>query len=279
MYGVLLTPVALVLASLAYRLLSGEALALGDLRRPLAYVGTPLHDAWMADQDLSLLLFLVLAMLAWPGLGLLRRRRLAPGRRAHRLGSPEPPAEALASRPPLQGLLGRACGLALGVLGPLAWPSRRLRSAAPGLVRDDPDGARARRGGLARARRGRRREPRARRRLPRDAHDRGGGQRRVRRGLPRLRLRRRRPARLLRIRALFLAGSCSASSGAACAASPSSSVRWSSMRGRHAASSATPTRSARWGRAARPRRSPTCSRASSWRRSRAASWRSGSPTR
>ncbi len=121
-YGVLLTPVALVLASVVYRLLSGEALALGDLRRPLAYVGRPLHDAWMADQDLSLLLFLVLALLAlaavWGYFGGAVSRmaavHIAAGRR-------EPPSEALAfARRQYACFSGERAVLALGVLGPLA---------------------------------------------------------------------------------------------------------------------------------------------------------------
>lgn len=122
LYGVLLTPVALVVASIVYRLLSGETLALGDLRRPLAYVIGPLRDAWMADQDLSLLLFLAVALLAWAGVwgllgGAVSRMaavHIASGRR-------EPAAEAFAfARRHYAGFSGARAVLALAVVGPLA---------------------------------------------------------------------------------------------------------------------------------------------------------------
>ncbi len=122
LYGVLLTPVALVVASIVYRLLCGESLALGDLRRPVAYVVAPLRDAWMADQDLSLLLFVVVAMLAWGGVwgllgGAVSRMaavHIASGRR-------EPASEAFAfARRHAAGFSGARAVLAFGVVGPLA---------------------------------------------------------------------------------------------------------------------------------------------------------------
>lgn len=57
LYGVLVTPLALILGALLFRLVDAGDPALGALRRPIAYVMGPLHDAWMADRDLALLLF------------------------------------------------------------------------------------------------------------------------------------------------------------------------------------------------------------------------------
>ena len=59
LYGVLVTPLALVCGALVFRLIDGGDVALGTLRRPIAYVIAPLNDAWMADRDLSMLLFLL----------------------------------------------------------------------------------------------------------------------------------------------------------------------------------------------------------------------------
>ena len=60
LYGVLLTPLALVLGSLAYRVLAWRGLALPGLARPIAYVLEPLRAAWLADADLDVLLYLLL---------------------------------------------------------------------------------------------------------------------------------------------------------------------------------------------------------------------------
>src|SRR5206468_7283590 len=60
LYGVLLTPLALVLGSLAYRVLAWRGLALPALARPIAYVLEPLRAAWLADADLDVLLYLLL---------------------------------------------------------------------------------------------------------------------------------------------------------------------------------------------------------------------------
>ncbi len=57
LYGVLVTPLALILGALVFRLIDAGDPAFGALRRPIAYVIAPLHDAWMADRDLALLLY------------------------------------------------------------------------------------------------------------------------------------------------------------------------------------------------------------------------------
>lgn len=59
LYGVLVTPLALVVGSMVFRLIDGAGVALAGLKTPIAYVIAPLHDAWMGDRDLSLLLYLL----------------------------------------------------------------------------------------------------------------------------------------------------------------------------------------------------------------------------
>lgn len=58
LYGVLVTPVALLLGAMVFRLIDRGEPAFAELRRPLAYVLSPMHDAWMADRDLASLLYL-----------------------------------------------------------------------------------------------------------------------------------------------------------------------------------------------------------------------------
>jgi hypothetical protein len=62
--GVFLTPPVWVLASLVVRLVSSEPLDLAGVRRPLDYVLRPLYDAWSADKDLVVLLWLLVQALA-----------------------------------------------------------------------------------------------------------------------------------------------------------------------------------------------------------------------
>ena len=59
LYGVLVTPLALIVGAVVFRLIDGGDPAFALLRRPIAYVIAPLHDAWMADRDLALLLYLL----------------------------------------------------------------------------------------------------------------------------------------------------------------------------------------------------------------------------
>ena len=63
LYGILLTVPTLVLGAMLHRLASGEGLALGLLRRPLAYVLDPVRSGWMHDQALSVLLWVLLEAL------------------------------------------------------------------------------------------------------------------------------------------------------------------------------------------------------------------------
>ena len=63
LYGVLLTPPSMVVASMAHRLAGGEGLAPAALRRPIAYVLDPVRAGWMHDQALSVLLWLFLQAL------------------------------------------------------------------------------------------------------------------------------------------------------------------------------------------------------------------------
>src|SRR5438552_2434892 len=60
LYGVLLTPLALVLGSLAFRLLAWRGLDGAGLLRPIGYVLEPARTAWLMDADLDLLLYLLL---------------------------------------------------------------------------------------------------------------------------------------------------------------------------------------------------------------------------
>ena len=61
LYAVLATPPTLLLAGVVSRLLTGADLALGALRRPVAYVFAPVGEAWMHDDVLGALLFVLVA--------------------------------------------------------------------------------------------------------------------------------------------------------------------------------------------------------------------------
>jgi hypothetical protein len=62
--GVFLTPPVWVLGSFLVRLLTSAPLDLGGMRRPLGYALAPLHDAWMEDADLLVLLYLFVQSLS-----------------------------------------------------------------------------------------------------------------------------------------------------------------------------------------------------------------------
>lgn len=125
LYAVLATVPALLLGSLLARLLTGAPVAFGAMRRPAAYVADPLVSAWMHDDDLAVLLWLLVQSLAlavpWGLLGGAVARMaavdLATGRR-------EPPPQALAfARRHALGFVGSKAALAAAVLVPLALAS------------------------------------------------------------------------------------------------------------------------------------------------------------
>lgn|GEM_PF-3043392 len=104
------------------RLLTGADVALATLRRPLAYIVDPVRDAWMRDDVLGSLLFLLVAALflavPWGVLGGAVARMaavdLATGRRTA-------PGEALAfARRHARGFVGAKAVLWAGALVPLA---------------------------------------------------------------------------------------------------------------------------------------------------------------
>lgn len=122
LYGVLVTPLALVLGALVFRLIDGGDLALGALRRPIAYVIAPLHDAWMADRDLSALLFLFVegaALSAVWGLFGGAVSRMAAVHLATDRREPAPAALAFARRH-FRGFAGARAALWASLLLPLA---------------------------------------------------------------------------------------------------------------------------------------------------------------
>ncbi|HVG93768.1 MAG TPA: hypothetical protein VND21_04935 [Planctomycetota bacterium] len=121
LYGVTLSPVALVLAVLAHRVLTGVGLDLAGLRRPITWVLGPLRDAWMGDQDLSALLWVLLAALAlsvvWGFFGGAISRMAAVDLSSERR---EPPGAALAfARRHARGFIGAKATLWAGALVPL----------------------------------------------------------------------------------------------------------------------------------------------------------------
>jgi hypothetical protein len=59
LYGVVLTLPALAVGSCLFRLVAGTGPAFAALARPAAYVLDPLRDAWLADDDLLMLLYLL----------------------------------------------------------------------------------------------------------------------------------------------------------------------------------------------------------------------------
>ena len=122
LYGVLVTPLALVVGALVFRLIDGGDLALGSLRRPIAYVIAPLHDAWMADRDLAALLFFLVeggALSAVWGLFGGAVSRMAAVHLATDRKEPAPAALAFARRH-FRGFAGARAALWASVLLPLA---------------------------------------------------------------------------------------------------------------------------------------------------------------
>lgn len=122
LYAVLATPPTLLLAGIVSRLLTGADLALGALRRPVAYVFAPVGDAWMHDDVLGALLFVLVAAVflavPWGILGgavaRLAAVDLAAGRR-------ESPRDALAfARRHARGFVGAKAALWAAALAPAA---------------------------------------------------------------------------------------------------------------------------------------------------------------
>lgn len=122
LYAVLATPPTLLLAGIVARLLTGADVALAALRRPVAYVVEPVRDAWMHDDALGALLFLLVSAVflavPWGVFGGAVSRMaavdLAAGRR-------ESPGDALRfARRHARGFVGAKAALWTAALAPAA---------------------------------------------------------------------------------------------------------------------------------------------------------------
>jgi hypothetical protein len=122
LYAVLAMPPTLLVAGALARLLTGAELALATMRRPVAYVFDPVREAWMHDDALGALLFVLVSAVflavPWGILGGAVSRMaavdLAAGRR-------ETPGEALAfARRHARGFVGAKATLWAGALVPAA---------------------------------------------------------------------------------------------------------------------------------------------------------------
>jgi hypothetical protein len=119
LYGVLLTGPTLVLGALLHRAVSGEA-DLPGLRRPIAYVLSPLASAWREDADVAflgyLLLQALLLCLLWGIYGGAVTRMAAVHLAA---GRKEDPREALAfARSHWRAFAGAPAAFAAGAIAP-----------------------------------------------------------------------------------------------------------------------------------------------------------------